>query len=65
MRIQQSARFHRGKRVSLFFVVLMTLVCVLSTSVFAESEKNEVSGSVYTFDKDSHYAFQDEVLQWC
>ena len=60
MRIQQSARFHRGKRVSLFFVVLMTLVCVLSTSVFAESEKNEVSGSVYTFDKDSHYAFQDE-----
>ena len=46
--------------VTLFMTVTM-LMCVLPTSVSADSGKTEVTGTVYEFDKDSHYEYDESV----
>ncbi len=41
------------------FVVMMIWLCALSMNVFAASGKTEVAGTVYEFDKNSHYEFDE------
>ena len=51
--------FQRTKRLTILFAAVLTLLCSLQLTAFAESEKTEVTGKVYEFDKDSHYEFHD------
>ena len=51
--------FQRTKRLTVLFAAVLTLLCSLQLTAFAESEKTEVTGKVYEFDKDSHYEFHD------
>lgn len=51
--------FQRTKRMIVLFVAVLSLLCSLQLTAFAESEKTEVTGKVYEFDKDSHYEFHD------
>lgn len=49
----------RTKRVTVLFVAMLTILCSLQLTVFAESGKTEVTGKIYEFEKDSHYEFHD------
>lgn len=49
----------RTKRVTVLFVAVLTILCSLQLTVFAESGKTEVTGKIYEFEKDSHYEFHD------
>ena len=49
----------RTKRMAGLFVAVLTILCSLQMTVFAESGKAEVAGKVYEFEKDSHYEFHD------
>ncbi len=49
----------RTKRMAGLFVAVLTILCSLQMTVFAESGKAEVAGKVYEFEKDSHYEFYD------
>ena len=49
----------RTKRMAGLFVAVLTILCSLQMTVFAESGKTEVTGKVYEFEKDSHYEFHD------
>ena len=51
--------FQRTKRLAVLFAAVLTLLCSLQLTAFAESEKTEVTGKVYEFDKDGHYEFHD------
>ena len=51
--------FQRTKRLTILFAAVLTFLCSLQLTAFAESEKTEVTGKVYEFDKDSHYEFHD------
>jgi hypothetical protein len=50
---------HHTKRLVTLFVVMIILLCTLPMNVFAASGKTEVAGTVYEFDKDSHYEFDE------
>lgn len=50
----------RTKRLTALLVIIGILLCALPMSVFAESEKTEVTGKVYEFDKDSNYEFHED-----
>ena len=50
---------HHAKRLVTLFVVMIILLCTLPMNVFAASGKTEVTGTVYEFDKDSHYEFDE------
>ena len=47
------------KTIVTLFMIVTTFMCVLPTSVSADSGKTEVTGTVYEFDKDSHYEFDE------
>ena len=49
----------RTKRMAGLFVAVLTILCSLQMTVFAESVKTEVTGKVYEFEKNSHYEFHD------
>ena len=49
----------RTKRVTVLFVAVLTILCSLQLTVFAESGKTEVTGKIYEFEKDSHYEFHN------
>lgn len=49
----------RTKRMAGLFVAVLTILCSLQMTVFAESGKTELTGKVYEFEKDSHYEFHD------
>lgn len=49
----------RTKRMAGLFVAVLTILCSLQMTVFAESGKTEVAGKVYEFEKSSHYEFHD------
>lgn len=49
----------RTKRMAGLFVAVLTILCSLQMTVFAESGKTEVTGKVYEFEKNSHYEFHD------
>ena len=51
--------FQRTKRLTILFAAVLTFLCSLQLTAFAESEKTEVTGKVYEFDKDNHYEFHD------
>lgn len=51
--------FQRTKRLTILFAAVLTFLCPLQLTAFAESEKTEVTGKVYEFDKDNHYEFHD------
>ena len=50
---------HHTKRLVTLFVVMIVLLCMLPMNVFAASGKTEVAGTVYEFDKDSNYEFDE------
>ena len=50
---------HHTKRVAMLVVAMLMLPCVWPMNVFAASGKTEVAGTVYEFDKDSHYKFDE------
>ena len=50
---------HHAKTLVTLFVVMIILLCTLPMNVFAASGKTEVTGTVYEFDKDSHYEFDE------
>ena len=56
---EEKMLFQRTKRLTILFAAVLTLLCSLQLTAFAESEKTEVTGKVYEFDKDSHYEFHD------
>ena len=56
---EEKMLFQRTKRLTILFAAVLTLLCSLQLTAYAESEKTEVTGKVYEFDKDSHYEFHD------
>jgi hypothetical protein len=50
---------HHTKRLVTLFVGMIILLCTLPMNVFAASGKTEIAGTVYEFDKDSHYEFDE------
>ena len=50
---------HHTKRLATLFAVMIMLMCALPMNVFAASGKTEVAGTVYEFDEDSHYEFDE------
>jgi hypothetical protein len=59
MRREKAPLSHYTKTIVTLFMIVTTLMCVLPTSVFADTGKTEVTGTVYEFDKDSHYEFDE------
>lgn len=55
----KGALTHHAKRLVTLFVVMIMLMCALSMNVFAASGKMEVAGTVYEFDKDRRYEFDE------
>lgn len=49
----------RTKRMTAVFVEVLTILCLLQLTAFAESRKIEAAGKIYEFEKDSHYEFHD------
>lgn len=49
----------RTKRMTALFVEVLTILCLLQLTAFAESRKIEAAGKIYEFEKDSHYEFHD------
>ena len=45
-----------------FFIMMAVLVCALPMLTFAESGKTEVMGTVYEFEKGSHYEFSEDSI---
>lgn len=50
---------HHTKRLATLFAVMIMLMCALPMKVFAASGKTEIAGTVYEFDKDSRYEFDE------
>ena len=52
----------RTKRMAGLFVAVLTMLCSLQMTVFAESGKAEVAGKVYEFEKDTPKAINRKKL---
>ena len=52
---------HHTKGLAILFVVMIMLLCSLPVNVLAVSGKTEIAGTVYEFDKDSHYEIDESV----
>ena len=48
------------KRLTELLLIIGILLCALPRVAFAVSDKKEITGKVYEFDKDSHYEFHED-----
>ncbi len=46
-------------KLAILLIAIAIIICALPMRIFAASEKTEVAGKVYEFDKDSHYEWEE------
>lgn len=51
--------FRRAERIVILFMLLVMFLLVTPMTAFAETEKKDIAGKIYEFDKDSHYEFHE------
>lgn len=58
MKSMKTALRYRSKRITVSFILLITLISMFVVNVVADEEKTIVTGQKYEFVKDSHYDLQ-------